>query len=36
MIRAIAVFVLLALFPLAMQAIDGMFYVSLASRILIY
>jgi branched-chain amino acid transport system permease protein len=34
--RAIAVFVLLALFPLAMQAVDGMFYVSLASRILIY
>ena len=34
--RAIAVFALLALFPLAMQAVDGMFYVSLASRILIY
>jgi branched-chain amino acid transport system permease protein len=34
--RAIGVFVLLALFPLVMQALDGMFYVSLASRILIY
>jgi branched-chain amino acid transport system permease protein len=34
--RAIAVFAVLALFPLAMQAVDGMFYVSLASRILIY
>ena len=34
--KAIAVFVVLALFPLAMQAVDGMFYVSLASRILIY
>src|SRR5205085_839569 len=34
--RAIAVFVLLALFPLAMQAMDNLFYVSLASRILIY
>src|SRR5262249_23342817 len=36
MIRAIAVFVLLAIYPLVMQAMDGMFYVSLASRILIY
>ena len=34
--RAIGVFLLLALFPLAMQAMDSMFYVSLASRILIY
>ena len=34
--RAIAVFVLLAVFPLVMQAMDGLFYVSLASRILIY
>jgi branched-chain amino acid transport system permease protein len=34
--RAIAVFAALALFPLLMQAVDGMFYVSLASRILIY
>jgi branched-chain amino acid transport system permease protein len=36
MIRAIAVFVVLGIFPLAMQAMDAMFYVSLASRILIY
>jgi branched-chain amino acid transport system permease protein len=36
MIRAIAVFGVLAVFPLVMQALDGMFYVSLASRILIY
>jgi branched-chain amino acid transport system permease protein len=34
--RAIAIFVLLAVFPLVMQAMDGLFYVSLASRILIY
>jgi branched-chain amino acid transport system permease protein len=34
--RALGVFALLALFPLAMHAMDGMFYVSLASRILIY
>jgi len=34
--RAVAVFVLLAIFPLVMQAMDGLFYVSLASRILIY
>jgi len=34
--RAIAVFVLLAIFPLVMQAMDSLFYVSLASRILIY
>ena len=31
-----AIFVLLAVFPLVMQAMDGLFYVSLASRILIY
>ena len=31
-----ALFVLLAAFPLVMQAMDGLFYVSLASRILIY
>jgi len=34
--RALLVFLVLAIFPLAMQAIDAMFYVSLASRILIY
>ena len=34
--RALIVFLLLALFPLAMQAMDGMFYVSLASRVLVY
>ncbi|HTM59820.1 MAG TPA: branched-chain amino acid ABC transporter permease [Burkholderiales bacterium] len=34
--RTIAVFVVLAIFPLVMQAMDGLFYVSLASRILIY
>ena len=34
--RAIAVFAALAIFPLVMQTMDGMFYVSLASRILIY
>ena len=34
--RAIAIFALLAVFPLVMQAMDGLFYVSLASRILIY
>ena len=34
--RAIAFFVVLSVFPLVMQAMDGMFYVSLASRILIY
>ena len=34
--RVIAIFVLLAIFPLVMQAMDGLFYVSLASRILIY
>ena len=34
--RAVAVFALLALFPLVMQSMDGLFYVSLASRILIY
>jgi branched-chain amino acid transport system permease protein len=36
MTRVITVFVLLAVFPLAMQATDGLFYVSLASRMLIY
>ena len=36
MMRALAVFLLLAIFPLVMQAMDGLFYVSLASRILIY
>src|SRR6185503_1563214 len=36
MIRAIVVFVLLALFPLVMQAMDNLFYVSFASRVLIY
>ena len=36
MIRVVAVFVVLCAFPLAMQAMDGLFYVSLASRILIY
>jgi branched-chain amino acid transport system permease protein len=36
MTRVITVFVLLAAFPLAMQAMDGLFYVSLASRMLIY
>ena len=36
MTRVVAVFVVLCAFPLAMQAIDGLFYVSLASRILIY
>ena len=34
--RALLVFLVLGVFPLAMQAIDAMFYVSLASRILIY
>src|SRR5204863_1018872 len=34
--RALLVFLVLAIFPLAMQALDAMFYVSLASRILIY
>jgi branched-chain amino acid transport system permease protein len=36
MSKVVALFVLLAAFPLAMQATDGLFYVSLASRILIY
>jgi branched-chain amino acid transport system permease protein len=36
MIRAIAVFAVLAVFPLVMQAMDALFYVSLASRVLIY
>ena len=36
MTRALLVFVVLAIFPLLMQAIDSLFYVSLASRILIY
>jgi branched-chain amino acid transport system permease protein len=34
--RAIAVFLLLAIFPLVMQAMDNLFYVSFASRVLIY
>ncbi|HUQ74564.1 MAG TPA: branched-chain amino acid ABC transporter permease [Burkholderiales bacterium] len=34
--RALAVFVALAAFPLVMQALDALFYVSLASRVLIY
>ena len=34
--RSVLAFVLLAAFPLAMQAIDHLFYVSLASRVLIY
>ena len=36
MTKVLPVFVLLVLFPLAMQAMDGLFYVSLASRMLIY
>jgi branched-chain amino acid transport system permease protein len=36
MIRPLAVFVALAIFPLVMQAMDALFYVSLASRVLIY
>jgi branched-chain amino acid transport system permease protein len=36
MTRALFVFAVLGVFPLAMQAMDGMFYVSLASRVLIY
>jgi branched-chain amino acid transport system permease protein len=36
MMRALLVFLALGIFPLVMQAVDGMFYVSLASRILIY
>ncbi|MBW8905301.1 MAG: branched-chain amino acid ABC transporter permease, partial [Betaproteobacteria bacterium] len=40
MIRARAapliVFVVLAIFPLVMQAMDNLFYVSFASRVLIY
>jgi branched-chain amino acid transport system permease protein len=35
-ILPLALFVLLAIFPLVMQAMDALFYVSLASRILIY
>jgi len=34
--RALVVFLALGIFPLVMQATDGLFYVSLASRILIY
>jgi len=34
--RSIAVFILLILFPLAMLALDNLFYVSFASRALIY
>src|SRR5205085_4722092 len=36
LMRAIAVFLLLAIFPLVMQAMDNLFYVSFASRVLIY
>ena len=36
MIRTALVFAALLLFPFAMQAADGLFYVSLASRMLIY
>jgi len=36
MTRALLVFGVLAIFPLTMQAMDSLFYVSLASRILIY
>ena len=36
MIRALAVFAVLAVFPLVMQAMDSLFYVSFASRVLIY
>jgi len=36
MSRVLPIFLLLAAFPLAMQAMDGLFYVSLASRMLIY
>ena len=36
MIRTALLFVALLAFPLAMQAMDGLFYVSLASRMLIY
>jgi branched-chain amino acid transport system permease protein len=36
MIRAIVVFVLLAIFPIVMQAMDNLFYVSFASRVLVY
>jgi len=36
MMRALLVFLFLSVFPLVMQALDSMFYVSLASRVLIY
>ena len=36
MSRVLALFTLLVAFPLAMQAMDSLFYVSLASRMLIY
>ena len=36
MTRAVPIFLVLLAFPLAMQATDNLFYVSLASRILIY
>jgi branched-chain amino acid transport system permease protein len=36
MIRLLLVSILLLLFPIVMQATDGLFYVSLASRMLIY
>ena len=34
--RAVILFLALAIFPLVMQAMDSLFYVSLASRVLIY
>ena len=34
--RSVLAFVLLAAFPLAMSALDSLFYVSFASRVLIY
>jgi branched-chain amino acid transport system permease protein len=34
--RSVAIIILLMLFPLAMQAIDHLFYVSFASRVMIY
>jgi branched-chain amino acid transport system permease protein len=36
MSKALPMFIVLLVFPLAMQALDGLFYVGLASRILIY
>src|SRR6266540_4763793 len=34
--RSLFVFILLAVFPLVMSAMDNLFYVSFASRVLIY